>query len=185
MIDRPKTSICLTRNQVEHGALVGVRRHLDNLYRDNAVADRAFGARGDDWWRANIEGACGEYAAALWLGIEWTPRMWATRHLPDLPPDIEVRTTNLRRGDRRWLAIRAVDRPQRRYLLVWGAAPDFELVGWIAGVNGMVRANEAFSEGGRWWAVPEQDLRSPALLLDSARSQGVMSAKRGGGPVVL
>jgi hypothetical protein len=77
-----------------------------------------------------ILGACGEMAVCKHLGLFWTPSVNTFHHEPDIPPDIEVRSTDRLDGS---LIVRDNDPPDRRYFLVTGKPPSLLVVGFISG----------------------------------------------------
>ena len=77
-----------------------------------------------------ILGACGEMALCKTLGKFFTHSVNTFHHEPDIPPDIEVRTTDLQNG---CLVIRDNDPEDRWYFLVIANAPRFKVVGFIKG----------------------------------------------------
>jgi hypothetical protein len=89
---------------------------------------------GRDQLASHHLGALGEWQAAAVLGIEWPAHVNTYKRLPDLPPDIEVRTA---RKPLLKVNVTEPDDPAmaaRRYLLVV-AGPDLSVVllGWCYG----------------------------------------------------
>lgn len=83
-------------------------------------------------WQTDIEAACAEMAVAKALNIYWDGSVNKfKKDGPDLPPDIEVRTTEYKNGH---LILRDGDKKycnDMRFVLVVGEAPKFYLSGWI------------------------------------------------------
>ena len=109
-------------------AVVGIRRHLLSLNSRefNKVKNPRYG------WHTDIEAACGELSVAKALGIYWDGSV-NTFKRPDLPPDIQVRTSKSYQDH---LVIRSADADDERFIKVVGVHPDYELVGWIWGREG-------------------------------------------------
>ena len=142
----------LRPGDVYHAAHVGMLRNATALARDR---DR--GPASVDAWSAHIEGAGAELAVAMYLGAYW----WAAIDRPGAPDvggDVEVRQTA--RVDGR-LVIRPKDNPRRAYFLVTGTLPDFKIVGWIEGADGMVDLN--YRGDDRWpaWWIDQRLLNPP------------------------
>lgn len=79
--------------------------------------------------KANDQGAPGELAAAIVLGLEWAAPVNNFKGA-DLSDDIQVRTTHHPRG---CLIVRDDDNPNHTYILVRGTSPHFEVMGYIKG----------------------------------------------------
>ncbi len=121
--------IALTPSELIHASGVGARRHAANL-----IAGRhdRHGAPPD--WSVHIEGAAGELAAAKALNLYWPASVdFRERQAGDLPGGIEVRTTSHATG---CLLLHPEDKDDRRYILVTGRAPSFEVRGWCLGSEG-------------------------------------------------
>lgn len=117
--------ITLTRPDIERAAEIGVRRHIEAIiggYLDHAV-------RKDNGWTIHIEGAAGELALALWLGVPWDGDVNTFKSKPDVA-SLEVRT----RLEDTWdLIIRKADTDDAIYVLLTGKVPTFDIRGWIWG----------------------------------------------------
>ncbi len=121
--------VALTPSELIHASGVGARRHAANL-----IAGRhdRHGAPPD--WSVHIEGAAGELAAAKALNLYWPASVdFRERQAGDLPGAIEVRTTSHATG---CLLLHPEDKDDRRYILVTGRAPTFEVRGWCLGSEG-------------------------------------------------
>ena len=111
---------------MQAAAQVGVTRYV--LWRSDGLQHRN-GMSEEDGWRANIEGACGEMAAAKFLGVYWNGSINTYRKGGDLGANIEVKTRSRHDYD---LLVRTYDVAKPKvYVLVTGNAPDFRVRGWI------------------------------------------------------
>lgn len=124
----------LTQEEVRRAALVGVQRHVENLYAGRADTH----ALRSDGWGEHITGAIGELAVARALGIEWTRQTFRTRHDGDAGGH-EVRATIYDAGA---LILHPDDPDHRYFYLVTGRPPIVDVRGWILGSNGKQR---------QWW----------------------------------
>jgi hypothetical protein len=115
--------VTLDWREMSHAALCGVGRTVASL------ADRrepGQGTKHEDRWRSDIEGACGEMAAAKALNRFWSPSC-NTFMAPDIGQSIGVRTRSDHSYD---LIIRERDNPDYAFVLVTGIAPSFLVHGW-------------------------------------------------------
>lgn len=112
---------------------------------------------------ANVMGAAGEVAAALWLHLP-LPCSVGTYHAPDLQIPVQVRTrpNNPKREKGDHLVIRRDDPPDHIYVLVYYHGRRCEIVGWIRGRDAR-REEWLFGYGDRPKAyfVPPAALKSP------------------------
>lgn len=115
-------NITLTESEWTMAALIGCRRHIasKNL-------SQAYGAT--DTWTPNIEGACGELAAAKALNLFWDGGV-NTFSAPDLKPNIQVRTRSKHSYE---LIVRQQDKDNEIFVLVTGVSPNYIVHGWIYG----------------------------------------------------
>jgi hypothetical protein len=79
-------------------------------------------------WDPNLEGACGELAAAKALGLYWDGSI-NTWKQPDVG-NLHVRTMGKHHYD---LLIRPGDDDEGLFVLVTGKCPEFRVHGWIRG----------------------------------------------------
>ena len=134
--------VTLTASELLLASGVGARRHAANL-----IAGRhdRHGAPPD--WSVHIEGGCGELAAAKALGCYWPASVdFRERQSGDLPGGVEVRTTSHATG---CLLLHPEDADDRRYILVTGRAPTFEVRGWCRGWEGKHQSFWKDPAGGR------------------------------------
>lgn len=118
-------TVTLTPYEVQMGATVGLRRHLEAL--ELRLPDR-HGYQGDGWG-IHIEGALGELALAKYLGKYWDGSVNTFKRQGDVG-QIQVRT---RSRDDFELLVRPDDRDEDIFVLVVGQAPRYRVVGWIRG----------------------------------------------------
>ncbi len=92
--------------------------------------------RAGSLWGGSIEGACSEKFVARWRVLPWTgAALWdvvPAEPVPDVGELTEVRW--VAPGATPYLYFDALrDKPDRFYVLVTGYAPNFEILGYIAG----------------------------------------------------
>lgn len=118
--------VALTEAEGLRGGLVGVQRRLDTILNGRVST----GGEPPDGWGAHIDGGLYELAAAKGTGVRWPGRTdWESRKLADLHP----RPWDVRGAARgRRLLVRPDDPDERVAILVWGAFPGYEVVGWMA-----------------------------------------------------
>lgn len=90
-------------------------------------------------WDAHVEGAAGEIAVARLLNEPWTGALWHFHEKPDVGDLYEVRTTKHQAGH---LLVYKQDSDEFLYVLVTGAAPRFDVRGYIKG---------SAAKQVRWW----------------------------------
>jgi len=117
--------IFLTDQEGRIAALVGVERHIQSRRR---CYQNRYGAKENESWQIDIEGACGEMAVAKYLGIYWGGHT-GTFKKADVGNN-QVRTTSEPNGR---LIVRERDNPEQRYWLVIGTFPNYWIHGYIKG----------------------------------------------------
>lgn len=141
-------AITLTLEQHLRAADVGYRRRCVRL--KDGYGDRH---RNGSMWEGDIEGACAELAAALYLDVPWTGEevfgRAARAKVPDIGTRTEVRWTAPVGDTALWLDA-TKDELDRLYVLVTGWAPDFVIVGGIDGTRG--------TQVGRLVVFPEREV---------------------------
>lgn len=88
---------------------------------------------GADPWNSPLS-ACCELGVARELGLNWEGDSLSHKHTVDVPPDIEVRYSVYRD----LLRLYTNDDPRSKYVLVRGKIPQFRILGWIQGKDGML-----------------------------------------------
>lgn len=114
--------------EVAIAAKVGIQRHIYALKSRNADA---FGRGSDDGWTDHIEGAAGELAFAKSIGSYWRPSVNTYGSGGDVGR-VQVRTRSKSHYD---LIVRENDRDGDLFVLVRGRIPQFEIVGFIRGLD--------------------------------------------------
>lgn len=155
----------LRLSEVMLAAHAGVLRRVSALQRQR---EDAYGAGDMGVWDLDVEGACGEFAVAKYLGIFWNGTIDSIKDC-----DVgryEVRTSKVKSAH---LCLRPTDKPEAKYVLVVGLAPRYALCGWAYGKEIMVdRYFDA--EGSRcknkaatpmFWC-PQSDLRPMETLAE-------------------
>jgi hypothetical protein len=140
-------------------AFVGVRRHIS--WKRKGLAHRN-GMDEENGWRANIEGACGELAAAKFLNVYWDGSVDTFQTQSDLRGHVEVKT---RTSHNRDLIVRSnelEDKPDEIYIHVTGTAPNFKIRGWIKAKD--VPADPSwwrtYDDRPKAWFVPTEALNT-------------------------
>lgn len=128
-------TVTLDYDQIQHAASVGVRRNVEAMRRG---LKHSHGMRESDGWRNHAEGACGELAAALALGLRWDATVNTFKMGGDLPGDVggdvQVRcAAPLASGGAPCLIVRDNDRDDDAFVLVVCRMPQFDVVGWAWG----------------------------------------------------
>lgn len=143
--------ITLSEWEAKIGAAIGTEREIQ--YRFYCDWDHADGRRADVGWQTQVEGACGEVAAAKALGLYWPATVNTFKDEYDLA-DFEVRT---RSKHHYGLLVRDNDPDDRRFILVTGECPYYKVWGWAT-------AAEVRRHGTR--LNPGNDGRPPFWVLD-------------------
>ena len=145
----------LTSSEMEMAAHIGFLRNIASL---QSGGEPAAGFEGPGW-AIHIEGACGELAVAKYLNRYWPGHINTFNRLPDILPDIEVRTRS--REDYQ-LIVRPKDVNLRKFVHVTGEAPNFLIWGWMYGEDAKAHADWQANHGGRptAWFVPTDQLWS-------------------------
>lgn len=150
----------LSWEEVRRAAEVGVARQVEAMRRG---LKHTHGMRDDDQWRNHVEGACGELAVALALGVPWDATVNTFKSGGDVG-DVQVRT-------RKWadnpldLIVRDNDRDEDAFVLVVSRLPDFEVVGWAwGGECKLGRYQKSYGGRAASYFVPRRHLRPMADL---------------------
>jgi hypothetical protein len=171
--------IALTYPELYVAGMIGVMRRVASLQNGN---DKNKHARLSNWL-TDIDGACAEIALAKHLGVYWRPSVNEFKR-PDLPPNIQVRSTPHRNGH---LIVRENDKPNadHRFVLVITVVPRFILVGSMLGHEAMY--DEFFrraltpDEADGWW-VPQDRLSELPCALSQEASAAPLAPSRGEAP---
>jgi hypothetical protein len=139
----------LVWSETLHGAMMGVLRNMNAIY--GRLPER-HGCEGLDNWTGHIEGACAEVGGGKALGRYWNLDINAFSTGDDVA-GFQVRRAD---PDER-LIIRPADADSKRFILVTGTVPNFE-------VHGVIRAGEA-KEHPEWRFAPNG--RPPAWFVPS------------------
>lgn len=151
--------ITLTDEQVYYSGGIGLRRQLEAMKR--GLKDKP-SVKSRQGWTIHIEGAAAELAGCLALGIDW-PASINTGKQADASIQLEFK-----RRIESWydLTIRNGDLPDRIYVLVTGKIPNFVVVGWIRGRDGMKPEYWGDPNGnGSAWFVPQSKLHGLDKLM--------------------
>ena len=149
------TQINLTSEELRLAASVGIARQIDNIAAGRRQR-HGKSALGD--WQMHIEGACGEFAVAKFLGLFWSG------NVGDLcAHDVGKHEVRQRSRGNYDLVIYEGDHDDSPYWLVTGLNGRYMIRGWIYGREG--KKPEYFrSYGGRppAYFVPQGALRAPS-----------------------
>lgn len=150
----------LNRNEVWWAATVGVNRHLDSIRRNlehkPPLLNKALA------WMNHIEGALAELAVAKWLGVVWEATVNTFRSGFDVDK-YQVRWAS---KDHYRLILTDDDNPDHPFILVVGTAPNYKIVGWLRGRDGMRKEFIEEYDRGPAYFVPRRLMRSMADLPD-------------------
>lgn len=116
------TRIVLEWHEVWAGAIVGLSRQISAMARNYESSA--------EWrWDAHIEGACAEMAFAKASGMYWSHSVNTFRKGGDVG-DIQVRHSKYPNAS---LVLSEKDRDTDVFVLVVGAIPQFDVIGWTTG----------------------------------------------------
>ena len=121
----------LTNAECRAAAHVGLDRRLGALA---ASTHEVYGrAANGAYWEIDIEAAAGEVAVAKAFGVFYSAAdTVAEDRLGDVAPGVQVRHTKRNDGS---LICHDRDADDHRFVLVTGAMPTFNVVGWILGAE--------------------------------------------------
>lgn len=129
--------VLLTWKEVYRAAQIGLKRNIQSMMRGLEHVPPLLNDL--EAWINHIEGACAELAVSKWLRISWEATVNTFRSGYDVGK-YQVRWVT-KRGYR--LILSDKDDPGHVFILVEGRAPEYDLVGWIRGIDGM---REEFTE---------------------------------------
>lgn len=132
--------VSLTPDECRAAAYAGIHRRLDSLSKGRV---EVYGkAAGGAYWDIDCEAAAAELALAKALGVFWVGGTdpVADRRDGDVA-GLQVRHTKHRNGK---LILHNRDSDAHTFVLVVGAMPEFEVVGFITGAEG--------KQPQHWWA---------------------------------
>lgn len=146
--------VTLQPDELVIGSAIGCRRHIECLRVKSP--SKNFPDRDNILWATHVEAACAELAVCKLLNIYWTAL--AGPHAEgDVGRNLQVRSTRYPNGE---LIVRPSDPDTSTFVLVTCRAPDYEICGWIRGVdakqNQYVRTNDY--DPRPYWSVPQSDL---------------------------
>lgn len=127
--------VTLTPEEMLQASVTGARRRI--LALEQGRKDR-YGWGNMDYWGIDIEGCLAELAAAKAMGLYWGGISDSARDEGDIN-GIEVRSTKYKKGS---LILHPDDPDERVFILVVGAAPEYNVAGWIRAKHG---------KKDKWW----------------------------------
>lgn len=160
-LPRRSATVVLTPEQLAEVEAEGRRRHAVNRQKRSRQKHGIDRLSAEVQIEQDIQGAAGECAAAIYLGLPRRTGDWYGRW--DLGADIEVRSA---KGQYHRLIVHEDELDQRRLLLVVGQRPVLRLAGWIHGHQ--AKRGEwlhSFRSGGQAYYVPQRALRPMDDLL--------------------
>lgn len=122
-------TVTLSYGEQVAAATIGVQRQLEAI-RAGRPDTHGFEGLG---WDLHVEGAAGELALAKACGVYWPASVNTFRDGEDVT-GYEVRTRSKPYYD---LILRPNDDPEKRYVLITGKMPVYQIRGWILGKDGM------------------------------------------------
>ena len=146
--------ITLTRDELEIGSAIGVRRQIDNLL---AGRVHKYLAPYENGWEFHIHGALGEMAFAKWRNQYWNGNLGNFK-AADVGR-VQIRTTPYATGH---LLLHPDDRDSDPFILVTcHAMPRFRLRGWLWAREGKLKEHWRVWKGNKRYAfwVPQPMLR--------------------------
>lgn len=133
---------------------VGVRRKIESL-RSRLKPLHKFSAH--DGFELDVQGACGEMAAAKVLGLYWDGSVGTFKANDVAEWQVRTRMSDNYSG----LALRSNDKDEHNTILLSGTVPEFTVIGWINNKEGKRLAVRKVLKRGRPPAlvVPESCLK--------------------------
>jgi len=154
-------SVELKSYELAQACQTGYMRHIKAI---EAGYDQDRGIeREANHWQRHIEGACGEIAVAKAMKVYWGGGISTFDAHGDIDgTGWEVRTRSKHGHD---LILRHGDKDDRKYILVTGTAPKYEVHGWILGADAKQQKYLKFVQQiGRAFFIPQQDLQTLGSL---------------------
>ena len=145
----------LDAGEAFNAAIAGLQRQFRAIERQakNTVEQSCY-----DELATHVHGAIAEAAVAKALGL-YCNLCSKDRSLPDIYPNIEVRSTLKPDGP---LIVRSKDATDRKYYLVAGMYPNIQIVGWLWGKD--CKLPEYYQDvKNPYWKVPQYKL-NPELI---------------------
>jgi|SRR5215472_860036 len=158
-----KECIALEWYECEQAIYVGARREAE-VFRFPEHAKKQYSE--EPSILNHIESAGAERAVAKRLNLDWHAAINTFKQgVSDVGGAIEVRWRRDKPGKKRDLIVRDDDHDDRFYVLVRGAMPVYEMIGWIRGKDAK-QARFRSNPGGHEeaWFVPEEQLRPVSEL---------------------
>lgn len=156
-------NIKLNRTEFFHAATVGIIRNIQNLTKGHK---QLYGAKEEDGWKMNIQGACGESAVAKMLNIYYSGNIGNLKacDVNNKDRNIEVRTAT---KDHYRLILHPKDPDESIFVLVTGLAPKFSIKGWLFAKEAKQEKYWQDTGNGRpAYFVPQNDLKDIQSLKD-------------------
>ena len=150
--------VTLDRAEFVYAACRGVERQVDNVL---AGRHDRYGGQQVEPYRAHVEGACGEYAVALYMGQPWDGALGNLR-AADVGPTVQVRAGL---EDHYRLILHPSDPDDHAFILVTGRAPRLTIRGWLLGREGKQQC---------WWQDPKGS--RPAYFVPQSALQPISRA---------
>jgi len=160
-------TVALTKAEVFQASMVGVCRHVASMFKKRNLLKYPQFTEG---WVKEIEGACSEAAVAKHFDLWW--RMSVNEFFGgDIGGKLQVRWVP--EQERQSLILRPKDRNDDLFVLVTGAAPNMEPLGWILGADGR-KIGKPFTHGG---GPPAIGILAPDLRPFSTLTRGMVTVK--------
>jgi hypothetical protein len=141
--------VVLTPDELYQAVIVGARRRIICIFRRKNK--QHYESPRSDEWATEIESCCAEMALAKHLGVYWTGGAFeGERAAHDVGVNKQVRHTTYPNGS---LIIYPEDKPEDRFVLVTGKAPNYLVIGWCFGRDAHEKGKDH-----PWWTQPQNKL---------------------------
>lgn len=120
-------AVSLDGKQMKRACLVGAKRQIQCL--EEGRRD-SYGFNGNKGLELHVEGAAGELAVSVALGLPWDESVGTFKSGPDVGESVQVRTRS--RHDYE-LLVRPDDPEDSIFVLVTGISPELTVRGWMIG----------------------------------------------------
>jgi hypothetical protein len=144
----------LTSSEIMMAAIAGVMRQVSALSKNR---NESYGAQQKDDWQLHIEGCLGEYALSKHLNLYWAGK--GNLRDFDVGYCVDVRTRSKSHYD---LILHPPDPDDRIFFLLTGLNGDYEIKGWIKGIDGKKDCyyGDKYNCGRPAFFIPQEDLNS-------------------------
>ena len=156
--------VSLTPDELWQAVAVGAHRRISCLFgRQNP---QHYDAPDGDEWATEIESCCAEIAVSKHLGVYWSGGVFDGERAAHDVAGRQVRHTVYHTGK---LIIYPEDKPEEKFVLVTGKAPNYVIRGWAFAMDAQCKGRDHV-----WWTSPKNK-RSPSWWIpqESLRTNGL------------